>query len=382
MTTPAAGRQWRPMDKDSAVAAALARMRRRSGRTVVFMVVLCSAIGLLLAAMERGKFGAHLVYSFAIGFLCWGLTETGRLGSAAVNDRLRRWRGLAPHPSGYDAGWRGIVPGVVLSVLLGPPLGMAAGDWLTGHVTPSLLQWDSPSTRVTLVLTVIGSLASVMVLSTMERLSGARAQAEAAQRQAAEHQLKLLQSQLEPHMLFNTLANLRVLIGLDAQRAQAMLDRLIAYLRATLAASRADAHPLSAEFDRIADYLALMAVRMGPRLAVQLELPPALAALPVPPLLLQPLVENGIVHGLEPKVEGGRIVVTAKREGATLVLTVADSGVGLGAGGASNGTRFGLAQVRERLATLYGERGRLELAPDPQGGTRATITIPLPPETT
>lgn len=377
----AAAGQWRPMNSrpvvaDTAVQAALARVRRRFSRTILYMVVLCTAIGVLLTAIDGGAPFEHLVYSFAIGFLCWGFTEGGRLAAAVLTDALRRRRGLPPHPSGFEAGWRGIVPGVLLSVLLGPPLGMTLGDWLTGHVTPSLLEWTSTTTRVTLVLTVIGSLASVVVLSTMERLSGARAQAEAAQRQAAEHQLRLLQSQLEPHMLFNTLANLRVLIGLDPPRAQAMLDRLIAYLRATLAASRAERHPLGAEFERIADYLSLMAIRMGPRLSVQLDLPPALAGLPVPPLLLQPLVENSIQHGLEPKVDGGRIVVSAERADGMLRVTVADSGVGPGAAGTA-GTGFGLTQVRERLATVYGGRARLELAAAPEGGTRAVISLPL-----
>ena len=190
--------------------------------------------------------------------------------------------------------------------------------------------------------------------------------------------LAMLQSQLEPHMLFNTLANLRVLIGLDPQRAQAMLDRLIAFLRATLNASRRDSQPLSDEFQQLDDYLALMAVRMGARLSVSFTLPPDLAALPVPPLLLQPLVENAIKHGLEPKVEGGRIAVDAQREGQRLTLTVRDSGIGLGTA-STGGTAFGLEQVRTRLATLFGARATLTLqaAADADGGTLATIQLPL-----
>src|SRR5690606_23871824 len=129
-----------------------------------------------------------------------------------------------------------------------------------------------------------------------------REQLAVAQRDAAEAKLKLLESQLEPHMLFNTLANLRVLIGLDPARAQAMLDQLIAFLRATLSASRAPMHPLSAEFARVADYLELMKIRMGERLVVELTLPDTLVGHPVPPLILQPLVENAIKHGLEPHV--------------------------------------------------------------------------------
>jgi LytS/YehU family sensor histidine kinase len=178
-------------------------------------------------------------------------------------------------------------------------------------------------------------------------------------------------------MLFNTLANLRVLIAHDPLRAQGMLDHLIAFLRATLAASRAGSHTLSAEFARLSDYLALMQIRMGPRLKIRLDLPEPLSALQVPPLLLQPLVENAIRHGLEPKVSGGRVVVTAVRHASHLVLTVHDTGVGLDAP-ARHGAHFGLQQVRERLSTLYGEAGTLDLRPaqTEEGGTLAVVTLP------
>jgi LytS/YehU family sensor histidine kinase len=196
-----------------------------------------------------------------------------------------------------------------------------------------------------------------------------------ARQHADEARLKLLETQLEPHMLFNTLANLRALIGIDPARAQHMLDHMIAYLRATLDASRATTHPLQREVDRLRDYLELMAIRMGPRLAFTLDLPGDLANVRVPTLLLQPLVENSIQHGLEPKVEGGRIAVRAAREGDTLVLTVDDTGVG-DAHGASSGNGFGLAQIRERLVALHGERARLDFRTD-STGAHARITLPI-----
>jgi len=272
-----------------------------------------------------------------------------------------------------------VLPGALLAVLLGPPAGLWLADQITGYRSPSLLDFGT-SARITLAITVVATIVTLVVVSTLERLSAARAEAEAAQRQAAENQLRLLQSQLEPHMLFNTLANLRVLIGLDPQRAQAMLDHLIHFLRTTLNASRQATQPLAAEFAHLDDYLALMAIRMGPRLVVQLQLPDGLAALPVPPLLLQPLVENAIKHGLEPKVEGGRIEITAQREGDVLRLSVRDTGVGLaGAATATAGTAFGLEQVRSRLATLYGTRAALSLQPadGAEGGTLALLTLPL-----
>ncbi|MBU3740493.1 MAG: sensor histidine kinase, partial [Rhodoferax sp.] len=225
-----------------------------------------------------------------------------------------------------------------------------------------------------------------------EEAARALAQAEAAQRHAVESQLRLLQAQLEPHMLFNTLANLRALVGIDAERAQTMLDHLVAFLRATLSASRATLHPLHQEFARLDDYLALMAVRMGPRLRYTLDLPEALREVPVPPLLLQPLVENSIRHGLEPLPAGGQITVRARQEDGWLRLDVLDDGSGPGTpapdaalwraetGGPATAPAaggFGLLQVRQRLEALHGERFAMECVALPQGGTRAGVRFPV-----
>ena len=143
------------------------------------------------------------------------------------------------------------------------------------------------------------------------------------------------------------------MISTDPQRATYMLDRLNDYLRSTLGASRSTEHALSAEFDRLRDYLELMAIRMGPRMTYALDLPANLAALPVPPLILQSLVENAIVHGLEPHVAGGTVHVSAQQQGDYLVLQVADNGVGMDAQPGREG--FGITQVRERMVTRYGK---------------------------
>jgi LytS/YehU family sensor histidine kinase len=269
---------------------------------------------------------------------------------------------------------------LVIGTVLGYQAGHTIGNLVTGQDAPGLL-FEGPVRAVTLVaFSLVPGVLATYFFYTRSRLATIQAQAQEAQRHAAQAQLRLLESQLEPHMLFNTLANLRVLIALDPPRAQAMLDQLIAFLRATLNASRAGQHALSAEFSRIADYLALMKVRMGERLQTDLVLPDELASLPVPPLLLQPLVENSIRHGLEPKVEGGRVVLEASREGDVLVLRVRDTGVGL-ADPSTDGTHFGLQQVRERLATLYGDRASLHLAAagDGRDGTVATIRLPITP---
>ena len=362
----------------TARAAAWHHARSSLTRTLLYLGITCLAIACVVYAFDGRRFLLKLLYSVSIGGACMSIIEGGRLLLAALLDATRHLRGLPPSDGGFGNGWRGLFFLVPLAVLAGPHVGTLIADTVGGQHTPSLLDWRYASTRTTLTLALVGTGAAVFVISTMERLAHARATAESAQRLAAENQLRLLQSQLEPHMLFNTLANLRVLIGLDPARAQAMLDHLIAFLRATLSASRRDSHPLADEFRHLGDYLALMAVRMGPRLQVAFTLPPELAALPVPPLLLQPLVENAIKHGLEPQVEGGRIEVAARREGALLVLSVRDTGAGLDAG-AQAGSAFGLEQVRTRLATLFGGRATLDLQPagDAEGGVRATLQLPL-----
>ncbi|WP_136418583.1 histidine kinase [Herbaspirillum sp. ST 5-3] len=204
-----------------------------------------------------------------------------------------------------------------------------------------------------------------------------KARAAAIEKQAMQAQLQMLQAQIEPHMLFNTLANLQGLIAVDAQRAQHMLDQLIQYLRATLSASRSEKTTLAQEFSLLDAYLGLMKVRMGSRLSYALHLSEDLRDTMVPPMLLQPLVENAIKHGLEPKVDGGHIDVKAVRDGERLTLTVADTGLGLKAAAHSSGTRVGVANIRERLQVLYGEQAAFSLTPNTPSGVIANITLPL-----
>jgi len=341
-------------------------------------IPLALVISLFLSTMFREPFGRMLVYSLCIGMIIQGLIEAGRYGLAY---RLRK---RFPDNIGAQHNWPGwgfMAPWVVASAVVGYYAGYLLADLLTGAQRAPGAAIHSPRAPLLIFAMVfVVSFGCTYFFYARGRMAAMEAHAQAAKRTAAESQLKLLESQLEPHMLFNTLANLRVLIGTDPPRAQAMLDRLIAFLRATLEGSRSGSHPLSAEFARIADYLELMQVRMGARLRNQLELPDDLAALPVPPLLLQPLVENAIQHGLEPKIAGGRIAVAARREANMLVLSVRDSAVGL-AGAPAHGSRFGTRQVRERLVTLYGASATLELVPagDAEGGTIATVRIPLPP---
>ena len=337
------------------------------------------AVAAFLSAMFDEPFSRNLVDALCVGLLIQVLIEGGRYGMA---HRLRR---RAPDDFGAQhnwPGWRAMGPWVVVSSVAGFIGGRVLATLITGvHRTPGILLLHPRALLLISVVIFAASLGCVYFFYARGRMAAMEARNEAVLRSAAESQLKLLVSQLEPHMLFNTLANLRVLIALDPPRAQAMLDRLIAFLRATLEVSRLGSHSLASEFQRVDDYLELMQIRMGPRLRVHLQFAPALAELPVPPLLLQPLVENAIKHGLEPLPDGGTIAVSAARDGDMLVFTVRDNGAGPHAA-PDAGAGFGMLQVRERLAALHGGAASLTLLAAPDGGTVVTVRMPMPTTTT
>lgn len=340
-------------------------------------LAICLIVGLLNFLMRGGQLWHGMLYSFTIGVQISAYISLLMYGLAAIL-RRRHGDGLALR-HGW-VGWAWMLPCILVGSLAGYSGGLWLGDLLSGG--RSVQPWHVADQRVALSVsfTLLVSVVATWFFFSMFKLNTARLEQAQAERQAAEARLTLLQSQLEPHMLFNTLAHLRVLIKLRPDEAQQMLDRLIDYLRATLQASRATEHPLTEEFERLSDYLALMQLRMGERLRVRLDLPAELGGIAIPPLLLQPLVENAIKHGLEPHADGGELHVSAARSGAQLVLEVADSGAGLAMASALDGvgTGFGLAQVRERLAHRYGDAARVELHPRRGGGSIARIEMPCP----
>ncbi len=200
-----------------------------------------------------------------------------------------------------------------------------------------------------------------------------RERTESAERAAAEANLRALQAQIEPHFLFNTLANVTSLIHTKPDDAKRMLEDFISYLRATLAATREERTTLSHEFEMMKNFLSILQIRMGDRLQVGIDLPAELHGATIAPMLLQPLIENAIKHGLEPKVEGGRVNLIAERAGEQLRISVIDTGMGFGSK-PSNG--IGLKNVRERVAKLYGNAGRVSIEENQPSGTRVVLTIP------
>jgi signal transduction histidine kinase len=215
------------------------------------------------------------------------------------------------------------------------------------------------------------------------------AEAESLRRQVLEARMAAMQAQVEPHFLFNTLASIDHLIETDPKRASQMQKNLIALLRASMPTMReaaggegtqtgAGVRELSRELAVIRPYLEILKVRMEERLTTAIDVPDGLLSAEFPPMMIQTLVENAIKHGLEPKAEGGELLVKAEVVHGKLAVTVADTGLGFGRA-ATAGTGVGLANIRERLQLLYGPKATLTVTENQPSGTRVTITVPYKP---
>jgi sensor histidine kinase YesM len=202
------------------------------------------------------------------------------------------------------------------------------------------------------------------------------------EKKLVEAQLRLLQAQIEPHFLFNTLANVQSLIGKQPVQASDMLERFIAYLRQSLNASRNMQGTLGQELDLLTHYLELLKIRMGDRLEFSINAADGLRTIALAPMLLQPVVENAIKHGLEPKVEGGRIDISIQESNRNLTIEVRDNGLGFEVGNNAKNLNqtesggVGLSNLRERLQLLYGNEARLNIQ-ELKPGTLVSINIPI-----
>ena len=338
--------------------------------TFVFSAVVAAAFTILgFAAFAQGTgawrnlagwahwYGINLVVALCIGCTVHGLFAIGNalMGPKRLQTLQGVWRSV------YFAG----IP------MLGTAIGWPIGAWMSGY---QLIRWPSLSNANAIVATL---LVSVLISFVFHLFFTAKARQLQAEKRAAEAQLRLLQGQIEPHFLFNTLANVISLIEHDAPKARQMLESFTDYLRSSLASLRHEDATLGSELALAQTYLTLLQTRMEDRLRFTLEIDPALHAARLPPLLLQPLVENAIHHGLEPKVEGGQVRIRGRREGAMLVLEVSDDGLGLDAAPRRrSGQGMALANLRERLATRYGAAASLQLsAASP--GTLATLRLPF-----
>jgi len=209
------------------------------------------------------------------------------------------------------------------------------------------------------------------------QVANAAAEREAMQRQLSETKMQMMQAQVEPHFLFNTLASVEYLIQVDPPRASAMQRSLIQYLRAVLPQMRDNAvvTGLGREVDMVTAYLALLKMRMEERLTIQMNIPDGLRSAAFPPMMLQSMVENAIKHGLECKPEGGTLKIQAEVVDSKLRVTVTDDGVGFGVV-PSDGTGLGLQTIRDRLKLLHGDGAGLHIAANSPSGVISMIEVP------
>lgn len=284
---------------------------------------------------------------------------------------------------------------VVASVVLGVVASLGADAWASGSMKKSMRMKEVPRAerkigdldQAMLGLAGIGflflyfagggGLAALAYFSERRRL---RARGAHLARLDADMRLSILQAQVEPHFLFNTLASIRPLIRQDAGRAEAAIDAFARHLRETLPRMRAQsgtaASTLGQQVDICASYLDVMQVRMDERLQTEIVVPPETRGLEFPPLMLLSLVENAIKHGLEPKPGRGRVRIEAQTAGRALRVDVVDDGVGLKQGLSAG---LGLSNIREQLAMRFADEATLSVTTRPEGGTIAGITIPLRP---
>jgi sensor histidine kinase YesM len=314
--------------------------------TFLFNTAIAAVLNIFMSS-----FWHQFVFSQCIGFSVM-IVNVGI--AQFVKDNLRRMAVLSVS-----------LPG---SVALGLSLSFAVtgeGGWSSAYVPQSM--------AIGLFFGFIG----VITFLLSERIEMEKKQRQLEQSESEKREieanLRLLQAQIEPHFLFNTLANVGSLIDSDPQLAKKLLERLNDWLRVALVRARSSGANLGDELDMLENYLQIMKIRFGERLTWRIEASAEVRLTVFPPMLLQPLVENAVRHGIEPKLGGGEIGIRARVVDGLLRIEVSDSGVGL-IGDEGSGT--GLSNVRMRLATLYRNKGRLVLENRAGGGVAAILELP------
>jgi signal transduction histidine kinase len=338
-----------------------AHARRHFWSELAMLIGINLLIAILLMLIDaRTQFAQTLMICNAIGFCIWGSFKALRLVS----------RDRSP---------------LFLNALIAIPAGFFLGSkfaalWGTADLISLAVQDPTRQGRLLLGSLAIAVLATSFIIF-FWRAEAYRSDLHSERRRAAEAlqsetqaKLALLQAQIEPHFLFNTLANVQSVIESDPRTAKSILEHLNQYLRVSLGRTRRASSTLADELSLVSALLAIAAIRLGARLSYVIDVPDALQRAQLPPLLLQPLVENALKHGIEPAVGGGEIRVRARLVAGSLRLSVTDTGVGLDA---SSPEGIGLANVRGRLESLYGEAASLAIHVHQPHGVVAEITMPL-----
>lgn len=324
-------------------------------RELLLVAAYNTAIGLFMWVMTSHDLTTNLIFSHGIGF--------------SISFYFALFNGFK------DAGPPGL--GVTLvAIPLGVLQGVLIGAWGSGYPVEVLYRDYPREVLGALAAGLLFGLIAAAIFHGRHRLQAERLRRSEQEALAADAELRLLQARIEPHFLFNTLAVAIELIDTAPPQARQMLVDLVTLLRGALTTTRRTEVTLAEELQLVTAYLDIMGIRMGERLRYQLDLPPALHARQLPPLLLQPLVENAIRHGLEPLAAGGCVTLRGGEESdGSWWLEVADNGRGLNADSSPSG--IGLANVRERLRQRYGPAADLSLSQPELGGGGGGVCVRL-----
>ncbi len=305
-------------------------------------------------------FWPMMIYSHSIGLSIFSITHL--LGLRHGNDEKR-------------------APDIVIGIVAGALLGSLLGGFFTGTLDYLLANGMTGLGGNIMLGLIFGSAIGHYFFSTY-KMTGAKLELQqrenqqlSAEKELAEIQLRLLQAQIEPHFLFNTLSNIHSLIETDPHRASTVLESFSDYLRASLRRSRGGDTTLAEELALIDAYMDIQQTRMGERLKFKVDVPKTLLNIPCPPMLVQPLVENAVVHGIEPQVEGGCVELRAMLNDGKLHITVNDDGAGFAVGTEGNG--LALENIRARLQALYGDIACLTISAHEPHGVQVLLEMPL-----
>lgn len=325
-------------------------------KSLVFTSVFCLIIAFATHAIWPSPFWEHILISFGYGY------------SAVLSSHLLQW--TSEHWTRRQLSMLSIGASMVFGTT-------NAYYWLSKYDKFA----DFSQMKPVIILGFIFSAACFLYFYTHEQKLQTQKELERARRIQTEQekalllsQLKQLQSQIEPHFLFNTLANISVLIDSDAPNAKLMLEKLTELLRGTLQRSRQYNTTLRGELELVDAYLAIQKIRLGERLNYEIS-DHCLGDLNIPPLLVQPLVENAVQHGIEPSSVGGKITVEVAENQDSVTISVIDNGIGFSDTPSHAGQGIGLDNIRHRLTTLFGQHASLNLKENASGGVIAQLSV-------
>jgi sensor histidine kinase YesM len=270
------------------------------------------------------------------------------------------------------------------AVFLGAITGITIGGIVAGRLAQGAMPVIRPEEQTKFYLynllyaLLFGAIISYIFIS-LQKISDEKIKRLEVEKNAVVTEIRLLQSQMEPHFLFNTLSNILGLIDSDPGKAKRMLESFTQFLRASLVTARNETVTLSQEMDVVKNYLDIITVRMRERLKYRIDISADLQGIRIPPLIIQPLVENAVKHGLEPSISGGELVISGTREGSFVRITVSDSGLGINE--LSPGSGIGLENIKKRLGLVYGGRARLVFEENKPSGLKAVIELPYETDT-